>query len=93
MSSGPFRGIVTTFFHISWFICRHPQAGSRPTFSDLLQSLSIPEIKTELLHWTEEDAKTHPQAVVLGAPLEAGKDLYPDVQRAYHAKDMHGSDF
>ncbi len=62
-------------------ICRHPQAGSRLSFSDLLQSLSRPE--TELLHWTGEDTKTHPQAAVLGAPLEAGKDLYPDLQRAY----------
>ena len=27
--------------------------------------------------------KVHPQAAVLGAPLEAGKDLYPELQQMY----------
>ena len=27
--------------------------------------------------------KVHPQAAVLGVPLEAGKDLYPELQQMY----------
>jgi len=46
-----------------------------------LQALCQPEI--ELLSWSEEDMRLHPQAAVLGAPLEAGKDLYPELQKMY----------
>ena len=52
---------------------------SRSAFAELVQALSSPV--TELLSWTEEDTRIHPQAVVLGAHLEAGKDLYPQLQR------------
>jgi len=38
---------------------------------------------TDLLSWTEEDTRVHPQAAVLGAPLEAGKHLYPELQETY----------
>ena len=38
---------------------------------------------TDLLSWSEEDMKVHPQAAVLGASLEAGKDLYPELQWTY----------
>ena len=54
------------------------QAFSQPTFSQLLQALCQPE--TELLSWSEEDLRVHPQAAVLGAPLEASKDLHPELQ-------------
>ena len=67
---------------------RHPQASSRPTFSQLLQALCQPEI--ELLSWSEEDMRVHPQAVVLGAPLESGKDLYPELQRMYKNMNIIG---
>jgi len=46
-----------------------------------VQALSSPV--TDLLSWTEEDTRIHPQAAVLGAPLEAGKDLYPKLQETY----------
>jgi len=46
-----------------------------------VQTLSSPV--TDLLSWTEEDTRIHPQAAVLGAPLEAGKDLYPKLQETY----------
>ena len=39
---------------------------------------------TDLLSWSEEDMRVHPQAAVLGAPLEAGKDLYPELQGTYN---------
>ena len=54
------------------------QAFSQPTVFQLLQALCQPEI--ELLSWSEEDKRVHPQAAVLGAPLEASKDLHPELQ-------------
>ena len=65
--------------------CRHPDTASRPTFSELCQSLSQSE--SELLGWSEEDMSIHPQAAVLGAPLEAGKDLYRELQEMHISRD------
>ena len=60
---------------------RHPETAYRPTFTQLLQALS--STITKLLSWSEEDTRVHPQAAVLGSPLEAGKDLYPELQGTY----------
>jgi len=60
---------------------RHPDTESRPTFSKLHEALSQPEAK--LLGWSEKDKKVHPQAAVLGAPLECGKDLYLELQEMH----------
>jgi len=65
-----------------YFHSRHPEASSRPTFYQLLQALSFSE--AELLVWSEEDMRVHPQAAVLGASLEAGRDLYPELQETYN---------
>ena len=54
---------------------------SRPSFTEVVEALSEPEI--DLLCWSEEDTAVHPQAEVLGAPLEAGVDLYPELQGTY----------
>ena len=62
-------------------ITRNVDKPSRPDFAELLHTLSSPV--TDLLSWSEEDMKVHPQAAVLGAPLEAGKDLYPELQGTY----------
>ena len=36
--------------------------------------------------WAAVDTlKLHPQATALGAPLETGRDLYPELQQAYRA--------
>ena len=61
--------------------CRNTEKSSRPAFAELVQALSSPV--TDLLSWTEEDKRVHPQAAVLGTPLEAGKDLYPELQETY----------
>ena len=61
--------------------CRHPDTSWRPTFAQVVEALSEPEF--DLLNWFEEDVKVHPQAAVLGAHLEAGKDLYRELQEAY----------
>jgi len=61
--------------------CRNTDKASRPAFAELVQTLSSPV--TDLLSWTEEDTRIHSQATVLGAPLEAGKYLYPELQETY----------
>jgi len=62
-------------------IHRNAEKASRPAFAELVQALSSPV--TDLLSWTEEDTRIHPQAAVLGASLEAGKYLYPELQEMY----------
>ena len=64
---------------------RHPDPASRPTFSELYQALSQPDSK--LLGWSEADMRVHPQAAVLGAPLEAGKDLYRELQEMHISRE------
>ena len=54
---------------------RHPEASHRPSFSDLLHSLKKMNLK-------EEDGG-YDQLLHLGAPLELGKNLYPDLQNLY----------
>ena len=70
---------------ISQYCCctyfRNADKSSRPDFAELVHALSSPA--TDLLSWSEEDMRVHPQAAVLGAPLEAGKDLYHELQRTY----------
>ena len=67
----------------SWYnlYYRHPDKSSRPSFTEVVEALSEPEI--DLLCWSEEDTAVHPQAAVLGAPLEAGVNLYPELQGTY----------
>ena len=60
---------------------RHPEKSSRPQFTEVVETLSLPEY--EVLSFPEEEVKVHPQASVLGGPLEAGRDLYKDQQNAY----------
>ena len=77
---------------ISQYCCctyfRNADKSSRPDFAELVHALSSPT--TDLLSWSEEDMRVHPQAAVLGAPLEAGIDLYPELQRTYmHNQQLH----
>ena len=51
-------------------------------FGDMHLELQHPEFK--LLKWTAEDLSAYSeQARTLGAPLEAGEELYPDIQKSY----------
>jgi hypothetical protein len=72
---------------------RHPEGSCRPTFSEVLDSLLQPE--SELLYWKpaiSEDSD-HGEGVhrstesdkssILGAPLKAGEQLYPELQCTY----------
>ena len=38
-----------------------------------------------VLRIPKEDAGTHSLAAVLGAPLEAGQHMYPDLQELYYS--------
>ena len=64
------------------FHCRNPEPDLRPEFTDVLLDLMRPDFK--LLTWTAEDVAAHnEQARTLGAPLEAGENLYTDIQKRY----------
>ena len=65
--------------------CRHPTTAGRPSFEQLRLSLSQPD--SALLSWSEEDIAVHPQAAVLGAPLDAGKLLYKELQGTYQTHE------
>eukprot|EP00731_Ephydatia_muelleri_P014771 Em0008g491a len=58
-----------------------PDDHARPSFRDIHMSLS--QDQAFVLHVPEEAASTHPQAAVLGAPLEAGENMYPELQKSY----------
>ena len=60
---------------------RHPKTSSRPSFTTLVQIFS--QAEADLLIWSEDDLSVHSQVSVLGAPLEAAKDLYPQLQTLY----------
>ena len=70
--------------YFSAFCCvlfRNADKGGRPQFREIVETLSQPE--TLLLHIPEEVTRGHPQASVLGAPLEAGRNLYTELQNIY----------
>ena len=49
-----------------------------------MQRFSLPD--TKLLKWSEEDKTTDPEAATLGADLDAGQELYKDLQERYIPK-------
>ena len=62
---------------------RHPDAHSRLHFRAI--HLSLSQSEDEVLKIPTDALQTHPQAGVLGAPLEAGQDMYADLQKTYLA--------
>ncbi|KAL5488568.1 hypothetical protein EMCRGX_G017527 [Ephydatia muelleri] len=64
-------------------LCWHPEKISRPSFTRIVEVLGSPA--SFLLHWSEEDARLHPQAMELGGPLVAGEGLYLDIQHRYRS--------
>ncbi|XP_065899449.1 ephrin type-A receptor 2-like isoform X2 [Dysidea avara] len=62
--------------------CWNPQHKLRPTFSNVLRVMSQPSYV--LFHWFEEDKQAAgSKCDVIGAPIEAGHSLYPDLQNIY----------
>ena len=64
--------------------CRNADKAGRPQFREIVVTLSQSE--EILLHIPEEFTRGHPQASVLGAPLEAGRNLYIELQNTYIPK-------
>ena len=62
-------------------VYRHPETVLRPAFRDILLTLVGSEVV--VLNIPEEDSSTNPLAGVLGAPLEAGENMYSELQRRY----------
>ena len=60
---------------------RNPDAHLRPTFKDIYMCLSLHE--DVVLAIPNQALLTHPQSGYLGAPLEAGKHMYLDLQNSY----------
>ena len=60
---------------------RNAEKSARPQFREIVETLSQPE--SLLLRIPEEVSEGHPQASVLGAPLEAGRNLYTELQNTY----------
>ena len=57
-------------------------AAQRPSFRDLLLAL-LDDLKV-VLSIPQEALDTHSNAGVLGSPLEAGEDMYRDLQYRYY---------
>ena len=60
---------------------RNPKSAERPKFNAILYLLQQPN--DFLLAWTDADSSVHSQAQTLGADLEIGRLLYPDLQTTY----------
>ena len=61
--------------------CRHPDSHSRPSFPSLCQTLA--EEAGSLLELIEPNDQDPSQASLLGAPLQAGSELYLELQKTY----------
>jgi ephrin-B len=61
--------------------CWNPKSAERPKFNAILYLLQQPN--DFLLAWTDADSSVHSQAQTLGADLEIGLLLYPDLQTTY----------
>ena len=61
--------------------CRHPHTSSRPGFRELTIALTGSQL--DMLLIPQVDLCTHKLAGVLGAPLEAAKDMYMDLKNKY----------
>ena len=60
---------------------RSPVASNRPGFREILLSLlGNPE---DMLSIPQEALDAHPLAGLLGSPLEAGENMYPDLHNQY----------
>ena len=73
--------LFTSLHCLTVSLHRNPEASLRPGFRDLL--LALLENEEAVLTIPEDALATHAQAGVLGAPLEAGVDMYHAAQQAY----------
>ena len=72
-----------TLMHYSGILTmvhRHPDPHLRPSFDDVIMILGD---DSTILNIPEDALTSHPQAGVLGAPLEAGHNMYYSMQKTY----------
>lgn len=62
-------------------MCRNPNTSSRIEFRDILIQMMASE--EQLLEIPEDALISHELAGVLGAPVEAGQNMYIDLQQTY----------
>ena len=63
------------------FKFRHPATVSRPKFREI--TIVLTGTQSDVLLVPQEVLSSHKLAGVLAAPLEAGKDMYTDLQNRY----------
>ena len=81
-SSGSLQIAFYSACEVRLLFCRHPDYHQRPNFSALLCAISQPSYV--LFHWFEEDKQAAgPECDVIGAPIEAGCNLYIDLQNFF----------
>ena len=73
--------MFVTIICYTFVLQRHPETVFRPSFRDIVITLN--GSKEKVLNIPEEDSSTNPLAGVLGAPLEAGENMYSELQKRY----------
>ena len=67
--------------------CRDPVAGNRPRFREF--TIVLTGNPHDVLSIPQEALDVHKLAGVLGSPLEAGKNMYSDLQNKYMNEHHH----
>ena len=75
------------FLMLHWIILfipyRHPIAGSRPKFRELVIALTDHPLDFSMINKEHPDSYDHQLLGDLGKALEAGKNMYLDLQDSY----------
>ena len=73
--------MVSKVLNTHWLDCRHPLARNRPEFREL--TIVLTGSHSTVLRIPQKDLHVHKLAGVLGSPLEAGKNMYTDLQNKH----------
>ena len=65
-----------------YILYRNPELHERKAFPDIYKLLKSLDQQT-LAEWSVEDRQTSLRAAILGAPLQEGMRLYPELQNKY----------
>ena len=67
---------------MNFSLYRHPKHSSRPSFLEIVKTLSAQS--DDLLKWVEGDTKgLDEQALLLGAPLDVSRNMFPELRSIY----------
>ena len=73
---------MCNYFLVRTLLCRNRDPSGRPAFSCIVDDLSIPD--TDILVWDKEDFAISKLSSMLGAHLDEGRDLFPELQNYYN---------